>query len=106
MLNKTEMTVPKKSTATDIISLLFGILVLAAGLINTFWGNDMGFGVMLVLISFIYLLPVNTILKNLTGYSIPKLGLLKILLGIFIIWATLGVGELFNKIELMLTDFQ
>lgn len=38
------------------------------------------------------------------GFSIPRIGLVKILLGIFIIWAALGVGELFDKIELMMND--
>ena len=31
-------------------------------------------------------------------------GVVKILLGIFIVIATLGVGELFNKIDLMMMD--
>ena len=39
-----------------------------------------------------------------TGFSIPGMGIVKILLGIFILWASLGVGELFDKIELMKMD--
>ena len=30
--------------------------------------------------------------------------LLKILVGVFIIWAAMGVGELFDKIEMMVND--
>ena len=86
----------------NVTSWLFGIVVLAIGIINTFWGNDPFFGYFLVLLSFIYFLPVNDILRNTIGFSIPKMGVVKIVLGIFIIWAAIGVGELFDKIELML----
>lgn len=88
----------------NIISWIFGVLVFAIGIVNTFWGNDPGFGIFLLLLSFVYFLPVNELLKKITGFSIPKMGLIKIGLGFFIIWASLGVGELFDKIELMLGD--
>ena len=45
--------------AGKIVSWLFGIAVLAAGLVNTFWGNDTGFGIFLVLLSLTYFLPVQ-----------------------------------------------
>ncbi len=92
------------STFLTIISWLFGILFFAIGVINTFWGNDLFFGIFIILLSLIYFLPVNVLLQKLLGFSLPKLGLIKILVGIFIIWAALGVGELFDKIELMKTD--
>lgn len=79
---------------------IFGFVVLAVGLLNTFWGNDPGFGVFLMLLSIIYFLLVNTWLRNKTNYSVPAI--LKILLGILIIRAALGVGELFGKINLMM----
>jgi len=96
----------RKSNVTDIISWLFGIVVVAIGLVNLFWGNDPGFGVFLLLLSLVYFLPVNAILRKLTGFTIPKLGIVKIILGIFILWASLGVGELFDKIELMMNGFR
>ena len=37
---------------------------------------------------------------------LPKLGLIKILLAIFIIWAALGVGELYDKIDLMMANLR
>lgn len=64
-----------------------------------FWGNDPLFGVFIFLLAFIYFPPVHTFIKLKTGISIPVT--VKIILGIFILWAALGVGELFNKIELM-----
>ena len=105
MNNKSEVLMDNQSNALNIISWLFGVAVLTVGLINTFWGNDAAFGVFLILLSFVYFLPVNAILQNLAGFSIPKMTILKIALGIFIIWASLGVGELFDKIELMMIDF-
>jgi hypothetical protein len=83
---------------------MFGVVFFAIGVVNTFWGNDPGFGVFILLLSFVYFLPVNAILKKMSGFSIPRMGIVKILLGIFILWASLGVGELFDKIELMKMD--
>jgi len=93
-----------KSSVLNIISWIFGVLFFAIGIINTFWGNDPFFGIFIILLSFVYFLPVNLILKKMTGFSIPGMGIVKILLGIFILWASLGVGELFDKIELMKQD--
>jgi hypothetical protein len=90
----------------NIISWIFGVVFFAIGVINTFWGNDPGFGIFILFLSFFYFLPVNDILKKVTGFSIPGIGILKILLGIFILWAALGVGELFDKINLMMTDLR
>ena len=88
----------------EIISWIFGIIFFAIGVINTFWGNDPGFGLFILLLSFVYFPPVNAIFTKSTGFSVPLI--LKIVLGIFIIWASLGVGELFDKIDLMKKDFQ
>ena len=101
MKNKPVITMNNKSIVLDIISWLFGIVFFAIGVVNTFWGNDQGFGVFILLLSFVYFLPVNAILRKMTGFSIPGMGIVKIVLGIFILWASLGVGELFDKIELM-----
>jgi hypothetical protein len=101
---KSEATMDGKPVILNVMSWLFGIAVVAAGLINTFWGNDPGFGVFLLVLSLVYFLPVNTLLKKMTGFSIPGMGIVKIVLAIFIIWAVLGVGELFDKIALMKMD--
>ncbi len=91
-----------KSNVLNIISWIFGIVVFAIGVVNTFWGNDPGFGVFILFLSFVYFPPVNAILKEKTGFAIPKI--VKILLGIFIIWAALGVGKLSEKIDVMMMD--
>ena len=90
------------SLVLNIISSLFGIVFFAIGVINMVWGNDPFFGVFIVLLSFAYFPPANALLKKITGFSIHPI--VKILLGIFILWAALGVGELFDKIELMKQD--
>ena len=102
MNNKSEVTMHNKSDVLNIISWLFGTAVLAVGLINTFWGNDPGFGIFIVLLSFVYFPPVNAVIREKIGFSIPPI--VKIVLSIFIIWASLGVGELFDKIDLMMKD--
>ncbi len=104
MNNTSEITMNYTSNIGNIISWLFGTVFFAIGVVNTFWGNDPGFGVFILLLSFVYFLPVNAILKKMTGFSIPRMGIVKIVLGIFIIWAAIGVGELFDKIDLMMID--
>ena len=104
MNSKSELSMNSTSNIGNIISWLFGIAFFAIGIVNTFWGNDPEFGIFIVLLSFVYFLPVNAILNKMIGFSIPKIGIVKIILGLFIIWAALGVGELFDKIELMKMD--
>lgn len=89
----------------NIISYFFGVLFFAIGIVNTFWGNDTAFGIFILLASFVYLLPVSELSKKIMGFTIPKMGLIKFVLGLFILWASLGVGELFDKIDLMLKSF-
>jgi hypothetical protein len=102
MKNKSEVVMDNKSNVWNLIGWLFGTAVFAIGTLNVFWGNDPGFGVFLVLLSCVYFPPLNTIFKEKTGLSIPAL--VKFFLGIFILWAALGVGELFDKINLMMMD--
>jgi hypothetical protein len=103
MNNKSEVATNNNFNVRNLISWLFGVAFFAIGVLNLFWGNDPGFGVFIILLSFLYLPPLNTMLKVKTGLSIP--GIAKIFLGIFILWAALGVGELFDKIHLMMMDF-
>jgi hypothetical protein len=77
------ITMNSQSIILAICSWLFGLVVVAIGLVNTFWGNDTGFGIFIILLSSIYFLPVNEILKNLAGISIPKMGISKNTPGLF-----------------------
>ena len=87
----------------SIISGMFGMVAIALGIINTFWGNDPGYGIFIFLLSFICFPPANVLFKKYTGFSIPLI--VKVLLGIFILWSALGVAELSDKIDLMLMSF-
>lgn len=91
-----------KLNVWNVISWVFGVVAFAIGVVNTFWGNDSVFGIFIILLSFTYFLPVNVIFRKITGFTIPGIGIIKIILGVFIIWAALGVGELFDKIDLMM----
>ena len=102
MNTKSETFRNNRSKAWTIISGLFGGVSIAVGVVNLFWGNDLGFGVFLILLSLVYFPPMTARLKEKTGFFVPAT--VKILLGIFIIWAALGVGELFDKIDLMLNS--
>lgn len=104
MKNRPVIDHSTRLNAANLISWIFGIVAFAIGLVNTFWGNDPGFGVFILLLSLIYFFPVNTLLRKIAGFSIPRIGILKIALGTFILWAALGVGELFDKIDLMMMD--
>lgn len=96
-----QYTIPMNLTSTllNIISWLFGALVVAIGLVNTFYGNDPFFGIFLALLAFVYFPPIDTLIKDYTGLTIPRL--VKIGLGVFIIWAAVGVGELFEKVDMI-----
>ena len=87
---------------SNIISWIFGFLVMAVGAINTFWGNDFWFGIFLMLLAFVYFPPVTVFVRQRFGIAVPLIA--KIALAIFIIWAAFGVGELFLKIDMMRGD--
>ncbi len=78
-----EVTVNDGATAMTVISWIFGIVFFAIGVVNIFWGNDPGFGISIMLLSFLYFVPVHTFLHKMIGFSIPRMQLVKILLGIY-----------------------
>ena len=102
MTNKTVTVTNKNSVLGDIAGWFFGLVFLAIGLINILWGNDAGYGIFIVLLAFFFFPPMQAMIKKITGFAIPLIA--KILLGVFILWSALGVGELFAKIDLMLKD--
>lgn len=103
MNNNSSLTMDNKLTLGNIISWFFGLLFMAIGIINTFWGNDPGYGIFIILLSFVFFPPATTFLKKISGITIPVY--LKIMLGIFIIWSAMGVAELPEKVDLMLQSF-
>ena len=91
------------STLGSIAGWLFGLVAMAIGIINIFWGNDPGYGLFICLLSLVYFPAANALFQKMSGRSIPLV--LKIILGFFILWTAIGVGELFDKIDLMMNDF-
>ena len=102
MNDRSELIMNYKTVVGNIISWFFAILFFAIGLVNICWGNDPLFGVFIAVLSFMYLPPVNMQIRKIIGFSIPLI--LKILVGLFIIWAAVGVGELFDKVDMMRQD--
>ena len=82
---------------------LVGVIIFFIGFVNTFWGNDPYFGLCILLASVIFWLP----LINLLISQLPSkwLTIFKLILVLLIFWASLGVGELFDKIDLMNKNF-
>jgi hypothetical protein len=93
----------QKSTISQLIYYLGGILFTLIGIINTFWGNDTWFGVLILVNSLFFYPPLHRFLMS--GYNIKIPVILLIALALFMLWASLGVGELFAKIELMRASF-
>jgi hypothetical protein len=85
-----------KSNVLNIISWVFGAAIFAIGVLNVFLVHTVP-GVIYLLLSFVYYPPANAILKKRFGFSIPLV--VKILLGIVIIWFTLGVSDLGDMID-------
>tara|TARA_A100001388_G_scaffold215381_1_gene165837 strand:+ start:1099 stop:1392 length:294 start_codon:yes stop_codon:yes gene_type:complete len=86
-----------------ILSLLFGLVFSFIGFVNTFWGNDPYYGISVFSISILFYLPaLNCVVKKISPKS---LNIIKIILGFLILWISLGVGELFDKIALMIENF-
>lgn len=102
---ETTYTLEKPSIVLKVLNWIVGLLFIAVGIVNTFWGNDPGFGIFLLLLSLVYFIPIDTIVIAMTGITLPRFGLIKVLIALFIIWASVGVGELFDKIEIMLNSF-
>ena len=80
-----------------------GVLFSLIGVINCFWGNDPFFGIFILGLSFIYYPPVHQFAQRKLRRRIPFV--LLVFLALFILWASLGVGELFGKIALMKQSF-
>lgn len=81
-----------------------GIVFSLIALINIFWGNDTLFGVFLLLLSLSYIPTISDLIALKTGIRLPLWS--KIAIALFIIWSSVGVGELFEKIDMMLQSFQ
>ncbi|MBI2284278.1 MAG: hypothetical protein HYU71_11255 [Bacteroidetes bacterium] len=92
-----------RTLAVKLLGWICGILFSAIGVVNIFWGNDALFGVFLLLLSLVHYPPLHALFRKPTGYRVHSV--VQVALGLFILWVSLGVGELFNKIDLPVQSF-
>ena len=91
------------SYASLVLGVMVGLAFSAIGFVNIFWGNDPFFGLLIFSASLIYYLPLINAVQTALGAKFTVTA--KYILGFFILWASLGVGELIDKVELMLSNF-
>lgn len=81
---------------SPIISWIFALLVLTIGILNVFLVHPVP-GIVYLLLSLVYFPPANALLWEKAGLSIPIA--VKIILGVIIIWFTLGISDLGDMID-------
>lgn len=79
-----------------IISWIFGVAVFATGVANVVLVHPVP-GIIYLLLSLVYFPPTHTILKRNFGLSISPT--VKIILGIILVFFTLGVSDLGEMID-------
>jgi len=90
-------------TLRILISIFFGLIFSFIGFVNLFWGNDPYLGLAILILSGIYYIPIIDLFRDKIK---PKyVTILLYIVGFLILWVSTGVGELFDKIELMIKNF-
>lgn len=86
----------KEYKTSAITGWIFGLIVFVIGVLNMILVHPVP-ALIYLLLSFIYFPPANTMFRKKFGFTIPPL--LKIMLGVFIIWFTLGISDLGDMID-------
>ncbi len=86
--------------AANLAAWVLGLLFALIGLINVGWGNDQVYGLFIMLLAAVFLPPVRQQILIRTGKRVPVW--LLAVTGLFIAWSSVGVGELFDKVDLMM----
>ncbi len=85
-------TLTQDATVTsNIVSWTFGIVFIVIGLLNLFLIHPVP-GAFYLLLSLVYIPQTNILVRKWFGFAIPLL--VKIILGLVILWGTLAVGDL------------
>ena len=87
----------------ELIVVAFGVLFSAVGVVNTFWGNDPYYGLAVLTASFLFYLPLIDVVR--TRLRAQQGTALLVLMGAFILWSSIGVGELWDKTAMMMEAF-
>ena len=85
-----------KSNVGNITSWIFVVLFFIIGVLNLIFVHSVP-GLVYLVLSLIYVPSSNVFLKNKFGFSIPLV--VKIILGLVILWATIAVGDLMEMLE-------
>ena len=88
-----------KQGITLLLNWFVAVLFSTIGIVNCFVGNDPEFGVFILLLSLLFYPPLRLVFQQKTGWTIPSFVL--IVLGLFVLWSSLGVGELLDKIKMI-----
>ena len=88
-----------KQGITLVLNWFVAVLFSTIGIVNCVVGNDPEFGVFILLLSLLFYPPLRLVFQQKTGWTIPSFVL--IVLGLFILWSSLGVGELLDKIKMI-----
>ncbi len=64
---------PNKDFIYQCFSILFGVLFSFIGVVNTFWGNDPYYGLIILLLSLLFYLPLVDLIRTTIQkkYSFP-----------------------------------
>jgi len=87
----------------ELVVVAFGALFSAIGFVNAFWGNDPYYGLAVLTASFLFYLPLIDVVR--AKASAQQSTALLVLLGAFILWTSIGVGELWDKTAMMVETF-
>lgn len=87
-----------------LVETLLGVLFIGIGFINLFWGNDPFFGVFLILLAQVFFTPFRDRFLMITGFAIAVW--IRVLVALFIIWSSIGVGELGDKVSMMVDSLK
>jgi len=88
-----------KQGITLLLNWFVAVLFSTIGIVNCVVGNDPEFGVFILLLSLLFYPPLRLVFQQKTGWTIPSFVL--IVLGLFVLWSSLGVGELLDKIKMI-----
>lgn len=89
-----------RTIAINLLGRICCILFSAIGVVNMFRGErSIIWCSPVCILSLVYYPPLHELFSKLTGYRIRRV--LKVALALFLFWASIGVGKLFNKIDLL-----
>ena len=75
---------------SKLIGWIFGVFLILVGMMNIFRGNDLGLGVMYIMLSIIFFPVTNTLLHDLFRLHIPDY--VKVIIAVLCIGSMLAVG--------------